>query len=135
MEADNYRGEDEALLGVQRQDPQQRSDSQTSGPVVLLGFGGVLAETIADVQFALPPFDAAHARRCLDRMKLRPLLDGVRGKQAVDVDAFCDLAARFSAMAAALGDVLAEADVNPVIVHAEGAVAVDALVVGHDEAG
>ena len=38
-------------------------------------------------------------------------------------------------MAAALGDVLAEADVNPVIVHAGGAVAVDALVVGHDEAG
>jgi hypothetical protein len=35
-------------------------------------------------------------------------------------------------MAAGLGDVLAEVDVNPVIVHEDGAVAVDALVAGRD---
>ena len=115
----------EMMLGVNR-DPQ-------FGPVVLIGFGGVLAETLNDVQFALPPFDAAHARRCVDRLKLRPLLDGVRGKPAVDVEAFCQLAARFSEMAAALGDVVAEVDVNPVIVQERGAVAVDALVVGRKE--
>jgi acyl-CoA synthetase (NDP forming) len=114
----------EMILGLKR-DPQ-------FGPVVLMGFGGILAETIKDVQFALPPFDAAHVRRCLDRMKLRPLLDGVRGAPAVDIDAFCDLAARFSVLANALGDVLSEVDVNPVIVNSGGATAVDALVVGRD---
>jgi acyl-CoA synthetase (NDP forming) len=114
----------EMILGVNR-DPQ-------FGPVVLIGFGGVLAETIDDVQFAMPPFDAAHAHRCVDRLKLRPLLDGVRGKPPVDIDAFCHLAARFSEMAAALGDVLMEVDVNPLIVHTEGAVAVDGLVIGRD---
>ena len=115
----------EMFLGV-KSDPQ-------FGPVVLIGSGGILAETLADVQFALPPFDAAHARRCIDRLKLRPLLDGVRGSPAWDVDAFCEVAARFSEMAAALGDVLVEVDVNPVIVHEDGAVAVDALVVGRDD--
>jgi acetate---CoA ligase (ADP-forming) len=114
----------EMILGLIR-DPQ-------FGPVVMLGFGGILAETIADVQFALPPFDADHARRCIDRMKLRPLLDGVRGAPAVNVDAFCQLAERFSVMAHALRDVLAEVDVNPVIVNEDGAVAVDALVIGRD---
>ncbi len=114
----------EMFLGV-KHDPQ-------FGPVVLIGAGGVLAETIDDVQFALPPFDSEHARRCVDRLKLRPLLDGVRGKPAADVDAFCEAAARFSEMAAALGDALAEVDVNPIVVHAEGAIAVDALVVGCD---
>ena len=114
----------EMFLGV-KHDPQY-------GPVVLIGSGGVLAETIADVQFALPPFDAAHARRCIDRLKLRPLLDGIRGRPAADIDAFCEAAARFSEMAAGLGDVLAEVDVNPVIVHEDGAVAVDALVAGRD---
>lgn len=114
----------EMFLGVKR-DPQY-------GPVVLIGSGGVLAETIADIQFALPPFDAAHARRCIDRLKLRPLLDGVRGKPAADIDAFCEAAARFSEMAAALRDLLAEVDVNPVIVHENGAIAVDALVAGRD---
>ena len=102
------------------------------GPVVVIGFGGVLAETINDVQFALPPFDAAHARRCVDRLRLRPLLDGVRGRPPVDIDAFCELAARFSEMATALEDVVMEVDVNPVIVHADGAIAVDGLVVGRD---
>ncbi len=114
----------EMILGL-KCDPQ-------FGPVVMLGFGGVLAETINDVQFALPPFDAEHARRCIDRMRLRPLLDGVRGAPAVNVDAFCQQAERFSAMAHALRDVLAEVDVNPVIVNKDGAVAVDALVVGRD---
>ena len=114
----------EMILGLKR-DPQ-------FGPVVMLGFGGVLAETIADVQFALPPFDAGHARRCIDRMKLRPLLDGVRGAPAVNIDAFCQQAEQFSIMAHALRDVLAEVDVNPVIVNEDGAIAVDALLVGRD---
>jgi acyl-CoA synthetase (NDP forming) len=114
----------EMILGLKR-DPQ-------FGPVVLLGFGGTLAETIADAQFALPPFNAKHARRCVDRMKLRPLLDGVRGARAVDIESFCELAERFSVMADALRDVLAEVDVNPVIVNESGALAVDALVVGRD---
>ncbi|MDJ0710875.1 MAG: acetate--CoA ligase family protein [Woeseiaceae bacterium] len=112
------------FLGVKR-DPQ-------FGPVVLIGSGGILAETIDDVQFALPPFDSEHARRCVERLKLRPLLDGVRGRPAVDIGAFCLLAARFSELAAALGDVIAEVDVNPVIVHETGAIAVDAFVVGRD---
>ncbi len=114
----------EMILGLKR-DPQ-------FGPVVVIGFGGVLAETIADVQFALPPFSAGHASRCIDRMKLRRLLDGVRGTRAVDTASFCRLAERFSIMAHALGDVLQEVDVNPVIVNEGGAVAVDALVVGRD---
>jgi acyl-CoA synthetase (NDP forming) len=112
------------FLGIKR-DPQ-------FGPVVLLGFGGVLAETINDAQFALPPFDSAHARRCIERMRLRPLLDGVRGSPAVSVDVFCDTASRFSLMAHALGDVLSEIDVNPVIVNESSAIAVDALVIGRD---
>ena len=114
----------EMILGLKR-DPQ-------FGPVVMLGFGGVLAETIADVQFALPPFDVEHARHCIDRMRLRPLLDGVRGTRAVNIDAFCQVAEQFSVMAHALRDVLAEVDVNPVIVNERGAVAVDALVIGRD---
>jgi hypothetical protein len=64
----------------------------------------------------------------VDRLKLRPFLDGVRGKPAVDIDAYCKLAARFSAVVDALRDNLAEVDVNPVIVHESGCTIVDALV-------
>ncbi|MDX1518053.1 MAG: acetate--CoA ligase family protein [Woeseiaceae bacterium] len=118
------RGGVELFLGVKR-------DSQF-GPIVLIGFGGTHAEILQDVTFALPPFDAAHARRCLDRLQLRPLLDGARGARVPDIDAFCDTAARFSAMVARLSDVIAEVDVNPIIALPDRAVAVDALVVGKD---
>ena len=100
------------------------------GPVVMTGFGGTLAEVTKDVVFGLPPFDAAYARRLVDKLKFRQVLDGVRGKAPADVDAFCDLLARFSSMVVALRDELVEVDINPVIVLASGCIAVDGLVVG-----
>lgn len=111
----------EMILGVTR-DPQL-------GATVLLGAGGIHAEVLKDVVLVRPPFDAAWARRKLDGLRLRPLLDGVRGQPAVDVEGFCRAAANLSALTEALGDLLAEIDVNPLIVGPEGPVAVDALVV------
>jgi hypothetical protein len=110
----------EMMLGA-RVDPQ-------FGPVVLIGFGGVYAETLRDVQFALPPFSAEHARRCVDRLQLRPMLDGQRGEPPADIGAFCDAAAKFSVMVHAMRDTLKEADVNPIIVHEAGCTVVDALI-------
>ncbi len=52
------------------------------GPLVMLGFGGVNVETIRDVAYALPPFDRATARRLVDSLRLRPLLDGLRDRPA-----------------------------------------------------
>ncbi|MGO1078730.1 acetate--CoA ligase family protein [Inquilinus sp. CA228] len=112
----------EMLLGLQR-DPD-------FGPVVVIGFGGIHAEILQDAAFALPPFDAAEARRLIDRLRLRPLLDGARGAPAADIDALAEAAARFSALAAALGDLVEAIDVNPILVLPHGAIAVDALVVG-----
>lgn len=112
----------EMVLGLVRDDQ--------FGPLVMLGFGGVNVETIRDVAYALPPFDRATARRLLDSLRLRPLLDGLRDRPAVDVEALCTAAERFSVLAAALGDVIDEIDINPIIVHSAGCVAVDALVVG-----
>jgi len=100
------------------------------GPLVMLGFGGVNVETIRDVVYALPPFDRRHARRTLDSLRQRPLLDGLRDRPAVDVGALCLAAERFSILAAQLGDVIDEIDINPIIVHPAGCIAVDALVVG-----
>lgn len=100
------------------------------GPIVIVGFGGVLAETLRDVTHLLPPFDAAEARRCIDRLRLRPLLDGARGTAPCDVDAFCEVAARFSTFVHALAGEIAEIDINPVIVHKRGCSVVDALIRG-----
>ena len=101
------------------------------GPLVMLGFGGVTVESIKDVAYALPPFDVQTARRLIDKLRLRSLLDGQRGQAPVALDAFCSAAARLSVMAMSLGDVIEEIDLNPVIVYSDGCTAVDALVVGY----
>jgi len=110
----------EVALGLVR-DP-------TFGPLVLVAAGGVLVELLHDRALALPPLDEAGARRVIDRLQMRPLLDGVRGAPPSDVRALVQAVSRLSVLAADLGDLLDALDVNPVIASPEGAVAVDALV-------
>tara|TARA_B100000676_G_scaffold265073_1_gene277817 strand:+ start:4211 stop:6298 length:2088 start_codon:yes stop_codon:yes gene_type:complete len=104
------------------------------GPLVLVGSGGILVEVLKDSLLAVPPFDEAHALSLIDRLKGRALLDGVRGEASADVPALATMLARFSVLAAELGDSIAELDLNPVITGPDGAVAVDALVVPSTEA-
>ena len=99
------------------------------GPVVLLGAGGVHVEALRDVFYALPPFDAVHARRLVARLKCAPLLTSRRHARPLAIEHFCETAARFSGVVAAFGDRLEEVDLNPVILHPDGCVIVDALVV------
>jgi acyl-CoA synthetase (NDP forming) len=99
------------------------------GPIVMLGAGGVFVEIMKDVCAILPPFGPDVARREIEKLKIRPLLDGARGRPAVDIDALADTLSRFSALVCALGDNVKEIDVNPLIAGPDGCIAVDALVV------
>jgi acyl-CoA synthetase (NDP forming) len=100
----------------------------TFGPLVLVGAGGVLVEVLHDRALARPPLDNAGAHRIIDRLAVRPILEGVRGAEPADVDALADAIVRLSVLASDLGDLIAALDVNPVIVGPKGCVAVDALV-------
>jgi acyl-CoA synthetase (NDP forming) len=111
----------EMILGARR-DPQ-------FGPMVVLGFGGVHAETLQEFAVLAAPFDTASAERALAGLKLAPLLQGVRGAEPVDVHAFCEMAARLSAMVVALADRVLEVDINPVKLGPWGVLGLDALVV------
>jgi len=101
------------------------------GPVVLLGFGGVNVEVLKDVTYALPPFNQATARRMVDKLAHRPLLDALRDRPALNIDAFCAMAERFSLLAASLGTVIKEIDINPIMLGPDDCTAVDALVIGN----
>jgi hypothetical protein len=99
------------------------------GPIVLVGAGGLLIEILRDRRTALPPFGSDRALKLLDGLKVRPLLDGVRGRLPADRAAIARAFAVFSAMVADLGDLIGEIDCNPVIAHPSGVLIVDALVV------
>ena len=111
----------EMILGI-------TTDAQF-GPLVVMGIGGIHAELLQDVTSAAPPFDAATALRCLDRLKMRKLLDGLRGAPAVDINAFCEAAAILSAIAVEFTDLVTEVDINPIKVLEQGCLGLDALVI------
>jgi acetate---CoA ligase (ADP-forming) len=98
------------------------------GPLVVVAAGGTLIEIMQDRRVAMPPVDRLRALKLLDRLKLRPLLAGHRKRPAADLDKLADAVASFSLLAASLGDLIADLDVNPLIAGPEGVLAVDALV-------
>jgi hypothetical protein len=111
----------EVALGIVR--------DEQFGPLVLVAAGGLLVEVLGDRRLAMPPLDTARARRMIDRLRMRPLLDGVRGTAAADVDALGRAVVALSWLAHDLGDHLEALDANPVICGPDGCVAVDALVI------
>lgn len=115
------RGEDgmEMIVGA-RWDPQ-------FGAVVVVGAGGVLVELLEDVQMALAPVSTDKARKLIRELRVWRLLDGARRRPRADIEALADALARASWLAATLGPRLAELDINPLLVNAQGrgAIALD----------
>ncbi|HJO21989.1 MAG: acetate--CoA ligase family protein [Myxococcota bacterium] len=98
------------------------------GPCVMLGLGGILAEALGDVVFAVVPIDVAEARRLPHRLAAghwvtRPF----RGEPPVDLEALAEVLVGLSRLAVERPDV-ASVDLNPLIVRGGLPVAVDALV-------
>lgn len=116
------RGRRELMIGA-RVDP-------VFGPVVLVGDGGKYVEAMPDLRVLLAPFTAADVRTALSRLRIAPLLEGVRGEPALDVEAFCEAALAVSRLMMDAGSGVVNLDLNPVLVGAkgEGCVALDAVV-------
>lgn len=111
----------EMILGLNN-DPQ-------FGPTILLGFGGLQAELLADTVLLLAPFGEQTAQRALERLKMKPLLSGYRGQNKVNIGAYCRAASYLSVIAVELQDIVAEIDINPMLVTADGCQGLDALMV------
>ena len=116
-------GGTEMIVGVTR-DP-------TLGPAVMVGTGGVFTEILADAAVRPLPLDEADAYEMVKSLKGFPLLDGARGRPPADVEALVQVVMATATMATALGDHLAELDLNPVVVldRGQGAVVVDHLMI------
>lgn len=113
------RGTRELVAGMVR-DPQ-------FGPCVMVGFGGVLTEAVADVAFVPVPLDALDAAEAIESLTTQALLGPVRGEPPVDLDALAAVLLGLGALAESRPDVVS-VDVNPLIVVDGRPVAVDALV-------
>lgn len=99
------------------------------GPLLVIAAGGTLVELLDDRVVALPPLSRAGALRLLGGMRIHALLAGWRGAPPVDVTALADVIVGFSTLAVELGGAIEAVEANPVIVSADGAVAVDSLLI------
>ncbi len=111
----------EMIIGARR-DPDW-------GPVLLVGFGGVMAELIQDAVVLPPDLSVAEIETAIGGLAYARLLHGFRGAKLADVRAVAGVAATLAGIMAAEPRI-AEIDLNPVLVlpRGEGAVALDALV-------
>ena len=111
----------EAIVGY-RDDP-------LVGPVVLVGAGGVLAELYQDYALRVAPVSVMEAEEMIGEVKGLAVIRGFRGLPKGDVRALAQAVEAMSRLALVEGRPVAEAECNPVIVKAQGVVAVDSLVV------
>ena len=104
------------------------------GPYVMVGLGGVLTEVLHDVTHRFAPVSADEARDMLAELKGAKILQGYRGTPPADIEAVVDVLVRVSWLIHDHRDRIAEIDINPLFVRAQGqgVVAADALVVLRD---
>ncbi len=110
----------ELILGIKK-DP-------VFGTVVLAGMGGTNAELFADRSLGFPPLNESLARRMLESLRIWPLLNGYRGRPAVNLDRLLEVLIRFSYFAADYPEI-AELDINPLLATPERVIALDARLV------
>jgi len=101
----------ELILGMVR-DPQ-------FGPLVMVGLGGIYVEAFRDVSFRLAPLTRWDASQMLRELKAYPLLEGLRGEEAADIEAVYETLIRISRLAAD-NPALSEMDINPLMVYNAG---------------
>jgi acetyl coenzyme A synthetase (ADP forming)-like protein len=104
-------GGKEVIIGMDR-DPQ-------FGPLLMFGLGGTYVEFLKDVSFAVAPISTAEAKHMVSSIKTYPLIAGVRGEVASDIDSIIQTLLKVSQLVTDFPEIL-EFEINPLMVMPEG---------------
>jgi acetate---CoA ligase (ADP-forming) len=120
--AQRVRGQREFALGV-KQDP-------LFGTAVMVSDGGKYVEALKDFVVLLHPFSEQDVLDRLAKLRIAPILAGVRGEPPVDLQVVARTAVALGRYAADHTDLIASIDLNPLIAGAagQGGWAVDAVI-------
>ncbi|WP_371225393.1 acetate--CoA ligase family protein [Roseovarius sp. 2305UL8-3] len=108
------------LLVTLRNDPQ-------FGLAMTLGSGGVLVELVGDTQTLLLPATAKDVANALQALRVSKLLNGFRGKPAVNAETLIDAIMKLAQFATKHVKYIAEIEINPLFVYEDRVLAVDCL--------
>jgi hypothetical protein len=95
-------------------------------PALVIALGGIWTELLDDVAIIPLPATPGRVEEAIRSLRAAPLLTGGRGRAPLDVAAAAQLAAGAGEALLSLDAELIE--LNPVLVHEHGAVAVDATI-------
>jgi len=109
----------ELFAGAHRETPFE--------PIVMCGMGGIFVEILKDVSTGLSPLGKQEAMDMIHRLKMFPLIDGVRGKSGVNIQSFANILVRLSELMQ-LAPEISELDLNPLLGKGKKLVAVDARI-------
>ncbi|NNN20120.1 MAG: acetate--CoA ligase family protein [Acidimicrobiaceae bacterium] len=117
----------EVILGM-KQDP-------TWGPLLMVGSGGIYAEILRDMVWVLPPISPEAVTDALEKLRIWPMLNGVRGHRPADIRALSQLISLFGDALVRDGAWISSMDLNPVIVGPDGsgAYVVDVAMFGDEK--
>ena len=89
------------------------------GNLVMFGLGGIFVEVMKDVAVAVTPLNRPEASEMMREIKGYSVLEGIRGKPGVDLEAVEDLLLRVSRLVADF-PAIAEMDLNPIFAYPKG---------------
>ena len=100
------------------------------GPVVLIGLGGIMVETLGDVRLVAADASREEFVAEFGRLKASKMLYGFRNQPPVDVEAAADVAVAIGRLLLSTPQIT-DVEINPLMVYerGRGAVALDALIV------
>ena len=109
----------EIFIGAKREDK--------FGHLILCGLGGIFIEVLKDVSYGLAPIGRDEAMSMIKGIKAYGLIEGVRGREGVNVDMFADAIVNLSLLLKVAPEI-AEMDINPLLGTMRAVTAVDARI-------
>ena len=102
------------------------------GHLILCGMGGIFIEVLKDFSAGLSPLSLEESKDMIKRLKIYPMLKGIRGQQGINLNLFGEILVQLSELVQAIPQIM-ELDLNPLIATNDKIVAVDARIrIGHD---
>ena len=109
----------EVFVGAKREDK--------FGHLIMCGLGGIYVEALHDINSALSPVSKVEADEMIHGLRAIKLLEGIRGKEGVNLTLFNEVIRRVSALCAAAPEIF-EMDINPLLGNSKSITAVDARI-------
>ncbi|MBE0649370.1 MAG: acetate--CoA ligase family protein [Bacteroidales bacterium] len=97
------------------------------GHMILFGLGGIFIEVLKDVRTTLAPLSREEIVSEIKQLKSYKLIQGVRGKEGLDEDAFIEIIQRLSELVILAPEII-EMDLNPLLATPNQVIAVDARI-------